>query len=135
MQKIIEQRLDGSEEQANLDAQYTWEKDEIAWYFSPIYRDIFKVKFTGKRWLVGNRWGRDKIYQYEYLESSGNHNLKKQGLNFDGISHGYETSFYTTKEEAFSKGLMCITRDKEDALETFEKDFKKLIQYYSDIIL
>ena len=70
MQKIIKQDLGGGEEEANKTAEYTWQKDETAWYFCSIYNDVFKVKFTGKHWLIGNKWGRYKVYQFEYVESS-----------------------------------------------------------------
>jgi len=33
MQKIIEQDLGGNEEKAKSIVKYTWEKDEIAYYF------------------------------------------------------------------------------------------------------
>lgn len=130
MQKIIDQKLGGSEETAKLQAQYTWEKDEVAWYFCKTYRDVFKVQFTGKHWIVGNKWRYDKIYQYKYLESSNeHHNLVTKGLYNDGISHGSEDEFYTSKQEALTIGFRYIERVKKRAIEEFEKDSARLKGY------
>ena len=129
MQKIIEQDLSGHLETANTNAIYTWEKDEIAWYFCRTYNDVFKVQFTGKHWLSGNKWRYNKIYQYKYLESSGEHNLATKGIDRDGISHGDENEFYTIKEEAIEIGLKYINRVFNDAIETHKKDTLKLSKF------
>ena len=129
MQKIIKQDLCGSEETAKSLAQYTWQKNEIAWYFDTTYRDIFKVEFTGEHWIVGNKWGRSKIYQYKYLESSGEHELNRKGLDYNGISHGNEEFFYTTKQEALTRGFRFIEAVKNEAILTFEKDMNRLNVY------
>jgi len=129
MQKIIVQDLCGDEETAKKEAKYTWQKGEIAWYFCTNYRDVFKVEFTGERWISGNKWRYEKIYQYKYLECSGDHDLNSKGLEDDGISHGEEGLFYSTKEEALARGFMCIKTIKNYALETFEKDLNRLKEY------
>ncbi len=130
MQKIIKQDLGGSEEQAREKAQYTWVKDEIAWMFDANYRDIFKVKFTGEHWIVGNKWGREKIYQYQFLDSSGEHNLKLKGHNNeDGISHDSEDAFFTDKKDALNAGYDYIAIVREDAINRFDKDSKRLMEY------
>ncbi len=130
MQKIIEQNLGGNEEVAKTIVKYTWEKDEIAWYFCNSFRDVFKVQFTGERWFLLSRWGDDrKIYQYRFLESSGEHELKLKGLDNNGISHGEEESFYTTKEEALSRGYRFINRIKDNAIKDFENDMERLNTY------
>lgn len=130
MQKIFEQRLGGNKEQAEKEVKYTWEKDEIAYYFCTSHRDVFKVQFTGVRWFLLSRWGNgNKIYQYKYLESSGNHNLQTKGIDRDGISHGDEEEFYTTKEEAIERAFRYIKRVNEDAMETFSKDMSRITKY------
>jgi hypothetical protein len=131
MQKIIEQELGGDEEKAKDIVQYTWEKDEEAFYYCNNYRDVFKVKFTGVRWFLLRKWSSgSKIYQYKYLEcSSPERDLLRMGLDYDGISHGNESIFYTTREEALEKGFNNIKRTMDDAIETFNKDNFKLIQY------
>ena len=129
MQRILDQELDGSQEQAETIAIYTWEKDEIAWYFCNIYKDVFKVQFTGKHWLSGNKWRFNKIYQYRYLESSSSKDLSRKGLDEDGISHGQEDIFFTTKEEAIEKGLKWVNRHFDNAKDEFTKDINKLNLY------
>lgn len=129
MQKIIEQNLGGSEDDANSKAEYTWEKDEIAFLFCTTRRDVNKVQFDGKRWLSGNKWGRNKIYQYKYLETSGNRDISGMGLDDDGISWDREERFFSTREEAIQLGFRFIERVKNDAIEVFEKDMEKLTNY------
>lgn len=129
MQKILDQKLSGSEEDAKAKAIYTWEKNEIAWIFNTTYLDVFKVKFTGEHWLCGNKWGWYKIYQYRYLECSGEHFLNSMGLNDDGISHDEEDKFYSTKEEALNRGYRCIVRIRNEAVKDFEKVMKRLGEY------
>ncbi len=131
MQKIIEQELGGNEEKAKDIVQYTWEKDEEAFYYCNNYRDVFKVKFTGKRWFLLSRWGSgSKIYQYKYLEcSSEDRDLLRMGLDYDGISHGNEDEFYTTREEVLEIGFNRIKNTMEHAINEFNKDNFKLIQY------
>jgi len=132
MQKIIEQDLGGNEEKAKSIVKYTWEKDEIAYYFCTAHRDVFKVQFTGERWFILGRWGNgEKIYQYKYLESSGKHYLETKADN-NGISHGSEDIFYTTKEEAILIGIEFIETQKYSALETFEKDMQKILKYKNE---
>lgn len=129
MQKIITQDLGGSEETAKEKAQYTWQKDEIAWYFNLSYKDVFKVKFTGERWIIGNAWSRRKIYQYQYLATSGDHDLKRMGLDNNGISHGEEEEFFTTKDEAVAKGFKYLQREKDYFMREYEKNMLKLMSY------
>lgn len=126
MQKIIKQDLGNSEEIANSIAEYTWAEDEIAWLFDSTWRDVFKVQFTGKHWLSGNKWGRDKIYQYRFLDSSGEHDLKRKGLDNDGISHDDEDDFYTTKEEALSRGIRHISNKLQSSVDEHIEDLKRL---------
>ncbi len=133
MQKIFEQQLGGNKEQAEKIVKYTWEKDEIAFYFCSTYRDVFKVQFTGVRWFMLSRWGNgDKIYQYKYLESSGDHNLQTKGIERDGISQGHEDEFYTTKEEAIERAFRYIKRVNDDAMETFKKDMNRITLYENE---
>ncbi|MEI8253242.1 MAG: hypothetical protein WCG25_05930 [bacterium] len=133
MQKIIKQNFEGlSLEDAGKQAEYTWQKDEIAFYFCYIYCDVFKVRFTGKHWLIQN--GRfsnpEKIYQYEYLDGSDPSNYHLQTPNpEEKISHGKEDVFFTTKEECISKGLGYIKYIKKDALKKFKTDLAKLTTY------
>jgi hypothetical protein len=129
MQKIFKQDLSGGLETAKVNAIYTWEKDEIAWYFCTIHNDVFKVQFTGEHWLSGNKWRYNKIYQYKYLESSGEHNLAAKGLDYDGISHGDEHEFYTTKEEAIELGLRYVNNVFNDAVEKYKTNILKLSKF------
>lgn len=123
MQKIIEQNLNDPE----VKALYTWEKDETAWLFNTVYRYVFKVKFTGGRWLSVRR---EKIYQFYYLDSSVNHELKVKELDYhNGVSHDNEEAFYTTREEAINLGIRYIEREKELALLKYEKDLKRINEY------
>ena len=129
MQKIIEQRLDGGQEKSNLEAKYTWQENEEAYYFCTTYRDVFKIKFTGNKWLSGNGWGWRKIYQYEFIESSGEHNLKEKGLDRDGKSHDEESVFYTEKQEAIDRGKRYLEGTLKDALDKYENDMIRLSRY------
>lgn len=129
MQKIIKQKLDGSESQANEEAQYTWEKDEIAYYFCRTFSDVFKIQFTGEHWLSGNRWGRNKIYKFRYLEGSSDEDFSRKGLYSDGVSWGSEDDFFTTKEEAILVGIKYISKVFSRAKDEFEKAYEKLSTY------
>ncbi len=133
MRKIIKQELGGDEETAKQLAEYTWQKDEEAWFYCNIYRNVYKVKFTGEHWLIGNKWGRTKIYQYRYLQSSGLQDLSRCGLNYNGISHGDEEDFYTTFEEAIEFGYRCIKRTIDDAIEKFREDSVRLSIYENNM--
>lgn len=135
MRKIIDQQLDGSIESAKEKVIYTWQKDEIAWYFDTTWCDVFKVKFTGECWLSGNKWNYNKIYQFEYLDCSGNHDLKKKGLNDNGISHGEERLFYTLPEEALEKGYEYIETNLKEAQAKYNKDNDRLEAYHFSINL
>ena len=130
-QKIIEQRLDGDLETAKEKAQYSWQKDDIAWYFCYIFKDVFKVRFTGEHWLSGNKWGYNKIYQFEYLDSSGR-DLRYVGENGDRISHREESNFFTTREAAIKRALRFVEIEKEEALKKYEED-KLRIEKYAEI--
>jgi hypothetical protein len=133
MQKIIKQNFEGlSLEEAEQQAEYTWQKDEIAFYFCYIYCDVFKVRFTGKHWLIqsGRFSNPEKIYQYEYLDGSDLSSRHLQTSNpEEKVSHSKEEIFFTTKEDAISKGLEYIKFIKKDALKKFRKDLAKLTTY------
>lgn len=124
MQKTINQRLGGTENIANREAKYTWKKDEEAWYFCSISRSVFKIKFTGKHWLAGNKWKRQKIYEFEYLESS---NPSKNMENT--ISHQQEHVFYTSKTEAIAKALRYIKHIKTIAIKKIDAEREILYAY------
>jgi hypothetical protein len=127
MQKIISQDLSGSETEANKIAEYTWEEGEIAWLFD--YDKVYRVIFTGKRWIIGNKWGRNKIYQFKYLEGSCGRDVKYLGLDNDGISHSNEDMFYTTKQEALTRCYRYIDRVKQNAIEEHYKTYHELKKY------
>ena len=124
MQKIIKQDLGGSEIDAQKKAQYTWKKGEIAWYFCNTWRNLFEVKFTGKHWIIGNRWSREKIYQYKYLSSTSGVDIK--GLHNDGISHGSESSFFSERSEALAQANRILTSDINNKIDTYNEDMKRL---------
>lgn len=130
MQKIIKQDLSGNEETAKQKAQYTWEKDEEAWYFCTTFEDVFKVKFTGEHWLAGNERRRKKIYQYEYLESSD-----PESHSFDNtssvkkISHSEESIFSATKKQAIARGLRYIKKAKDEIIKECDEAKAKLLAY------
>ena len=131
MQKIFEQKLGGSEDDAEKEAKYTWQKDEEAWYFDTILRNVNKVKFTGEHWLIGNKWGRTKMYKYEYLESSDPEKLKN--LNDENKkSYDVEEVFYTTKEEVFELAFKYIKNEKDNAEKIYDRDFAALYAYKND---
>lgn len=115
MQKIAEQDLSGSKEEAEAKAKYTWEKDEIAYKIDIIYDEVIKVRFTGERWLSGNKWGYNKIYQFECLESTGYYNVKENGIN--KICHDNEERFFTDKKEAIKKMMSILKNQKIRLLE------------------
>lgn len=126
MQKIILQDLSGRKASAERKAKYTWRRNEKAWYFCPIFRNIYQIKFTGKRWLSGNKWNRIKIYEFEYIQSL-DPKLKIEGCEEkDKFSHQEENVFFTTKNEAIRLGMRYITQIKDNAMLTFEKDMDKL---------
>ncbi len=125
MQKIIKQELSGSLANAEQTAQYTWEKDEIAWYFCSTYNDVFKVKFTGAHWISGNKWSYEKIYEYEFLDKSSNERREKEGE----VSHHEEDIFYSTKQEAIDRGIAIIKNAKAHYLKRFEDNMKRLIKF------
>ncbi len=128
MQKIILQNLSGDKEIAKTQVIYTWQKDDIAYYFCTTFRDVFKVQFTGERWFIPYRWGNDsKIYQYKYLDSSSPSNLSHRGEN--GVSHGSEDEFYTTKEEAIERGIRYINNVFNAAIKEYSEDSKKIMNY------
>jgi hypothetical protein len=130
MQKVFTQTLQGDKESAETKAIYTWQKDEIAWFFDSNYRDVFKVQFTGNHWLSGNKWGYEKVYEYKYLESSGIHEYKINASDEDrGISHEIENLFFTSKEDAVAYGIYYLKRVKNDAISTFRKDLKRITDY------
>lgn len=132
MQKIIKQDLTGALLSAQRKAKYTWKKGEIAWYFCNAHRDIFKVRFTGDRWLAGNKWGYEKIYQYKHLESSGDHDLSPQpGIWQNHISHGNESEFYSTKKEAFLRGMRFLGSKKKETFKEISESATRLKTYYN----
>lgn len=126
MQKIIKQDLTGELLSAQRKAKYTWNKGETAWYFCLAHRDIFKVRFTGERWLVGNKWMYEKVYQYRYLSTSGDQDLQGEGLNHDGISHGKEAEFYSTQKEAVKRGIEYLTSKKDSLIEEIDADINRI---------
>lgn len=128
MRKIVEQNLPSDPESAEEQAIYTWQKDEIAFYFCSIFKDVFEVQFTGERWLIQSRWGNDsKIYQYRYINSSSPSDLHYRGEK--GISHGNEEIFYTTKEEAIEEGLRYIESELNEAVKEHDKNLAKIMGY------
>ncbi len=128
MQKIISQDLSGSQTEAEKIAQYSWKEGEIAWLFDSEYIDVFKVKFTGRNWLRGNKWGRAKAYEFKYLEGSGNQDLTIEDT-ISNISSGIEDEFFTTKKEAVDLGYLLIALTRENAINKFASDSKRLLEY------
>ncbi len=126
MQKIFKQHLGGPKEIAQKEAKFTWEKEEEAWYFCIILRNVFQVRFTGEHWLSGNTWRRQKIYQYEYIASS---HTDFQSQFLKKICFGPEQYFYTSKNEAIMRGLRHIGKTKEKAPEAYKKDKARLLAY------
>lgn len=130
MQKIHPQNLSFNKEEAENEVIYTWEKDEIAYYFCSIYNVVFKIQFTGERWFLHYRWGNDeKIYQYKYLECSDGRNVSRQGADASGISHSNEGTFFTTQEEAIEQGIRIIERRLSDAIKEHDTQLKSLVSY------
>ena len=130
-QKIIKQELNGSDLGALAIAKFTWKKDEIAWYFCNSFRDVFRVQFTGEHWLSGNKWSREKIYQYKYLDTSGRE-LEYTGDNGNRISHSNEENFYTTKEAAVERALSYINAVKKRALKSCREDKIRIEKYANE---
>ena len=127
MQKIKRQRLSGSLEEAEKKAKYTWGKAEMAYYFCTTYKEVFKVQFTGKRWLAGNAWGRKKIYQYKYIEGSGHMDTV---LNTRyGISHDEEKVFFSEKKEALRQGMNYLNRRMAEEQKRYSEAADRLFKY------
>jgi hypothetical protein len=134
MRKVVTQNLSGDPEIAKTQVIYTWEKDEIAYYFCPNFKDVFEVQFTGKRWILPSKWGNDsKIYQYRYIGSSSPNNLQYRGEN--GISHDNEEVFYTTKEEAIEHGLWYLAKELKLATQEHDRDLAKIMEYAGNLKL
>lgn len=138
MQKILNQDLGSNPEEAQKLVKYTWEKDEIAYFFCPNYRAVFKVKFTGYRWFFLERWSEysRKIYQFKYLECSKqkqNKIIHRMGVDNNGIAHREENVFYSTKEEAINVGMNYVEKTAMDAIKLFEKDMQTLKDYENKI--
>ncbi len=137
MQKIIEQDLGGGEEYANNNAQYTWEKDEIAWYFCTSFKLIYKIKFTGKHWLSGNKWSRNKIYEYVKLECSADKDSNLYSHKMSGedlFSWSEENNFYTEREEVIQRALNNIERIKDNALKEYQEKLDHINHYRNTIV-
>ena len=132
MQKTIEQDLSGSETKASEIAQYTWAKDEIAYYYCYIYRDVFKVEFTGKHWLSGNKWKYNKIYQYKCIDSSGDQSRLDPSHEYN-VSHDDEKFFFTERQEAIDCAKSHIKKRKDDAISEYDKDLLRLLEYQEKI--
>ena len=132
MQKILRQNLGNDVELAKKIVKYTWEKDEIAYFFCQNYRAVFKVKFTGKKWFLLDKWKEysEKIYQFQYLESSKKkHKVETFGSDSNGIVHRNEEIFYSTKEEALSVAIKYVEKIAMDAIRIYEKDMLSLNEY------
>jgi hypothetical protein len=122
MQKIIKQDLSGSQEGAEKKAKYTWKKGETAWFLEDA--NIYKVKFTGRHWIRGDRYGREKVYEIEFLESS-DPNFQKQ----NEISNKEEKVFYSTKKEVITLWRKQIINKKANAIETYYNEIEKLRRF------
>jgi len=133
MQKILLQDLSGTEEEAKKNAIYTWEKNQVAWLFDPIYTRVLKIKFTGERWLYGNEHQRNKIYQYKILESLSDPGSVYATSDINCITHGPENMFYTTPLDACQLGFAYIGNKREEALKEYARGLKSL-SYFSDLI-
>ena len=134
MQKIITQIISGDPEIAKTQVIYTWEKDEIGYYFCTNYKDVFEVQFTGERWFLPYKWSDAvKIYQYRFIGSSSPNNLQYRGEN--GISHGEEEKFYTTKEEAIEYGLRWLAKSLKMATEEHDSYLAKIMRYAGNLKL
>lgn len=86
--------LRGDEEMAKQKAVYTWNKDEIAWRYCNTVHSVERVLFTGERWLIGNKWRYEKIYQFKIMSSSSRHH------NEGEMTHDGEDAFFETFESA-----------------------------------
>lgn len=134
MQKIVPQNLSSDQEIAKTQVIYTWEKDEIGFYFCFLHRDVYEVQFTGERWILPNKWGNDtKVYQYKYLNSSCPAGLiyKPNG----SIDHGSEDEFFTTKEEAIECGLHFIEKQFDESINQHAIYLEKLMAYAGSLKL
>ncbi len=121
-QKILDQRLSGSEELAKAAAIYTWQKGEIAWTIN-FSREIFEVQMTGERWLSGSKWRYDKIYQFKFLNGSVDISQRDEK---DLISHQSEDKFYVSFLDAFYVAKRTLEREKRYSIESFEKKEREL---------
>jgi hypothetical protein len=136
MQKILKQRLGGNKEEAEKNAVYTWQKDEMAYYFCNIYNVVFKVQFTGEHWFILSRFGDgEKIYQYKYLDGSDLVTTEYKTKQDNGLSHRSEDSFFTTKEEALEQGIRIIERRLLDSTKDHDKQLKSLMDYAGELVL
>lgn len=126
MKKVLEQDLGGNQDIAKRHVKYTWQKDEIAYYFCRTYKNVFKVKFTGENWFLLHRYisTTTKIYQFKYLECSNGEDVSEKG-----ISHSEEDVFYTTKKEAIDEGNEYLVAKAKEAIESFEKYTNFLRKY------
>jgi hypothetical protein len=121
MSRTLEQELTGSIEDANKKAVYVWEKGEVAWV-KTTNRIPIKVKFDGERWLSGNKWRYEKIYQYEVLE----------GNDYDlvgAVSWARENLFVETREEAISHFRAWETRKLSGAATEYAKNMAAIYEY------
>jgi len=131
MKKVFEQDLGGNQEIAKRHVKYTWQKDEIAYYFCKTYKNVFKVQFTGENWFLLHRYigSVTKIYQFKYLECSNGEDVSAKGYDSSGISHSEEDVFYTTKQEAIAEGDEYLIAKAKEAIESFEKYTNFLRKY------
>lgn len=121
MSRVIDQELTGSREVAELKAIYVWEKGEVAWV-KTMHNIPIKVRFDGERWLSGNTWKYEKIYQYEVLECNEN-------TIVGATSWGEEKLFVETKEEAIAYARSRENRKLSDAAQEFAKNMAALDAY------
>lgn len=114
MQRIIEQKLDGTEKEALAAVKYTWQKDEIAWIYSDEHDDVFKVQFTGDNLMSGTKFGRTKVYKFKFLEAATTgYDVTKLGNYQDGISHGIEKTFFEEYDGALESGIKIVEARKD----------------------
>ena len=105
----MEQRLDPEKK------VWVWEKDEIAYVaynsaHSYSYY-VIKVQFTGNNWLSSSR---EKIYEYNVLDSNSSFHLNKRDNN--AVSWDSEEDFYPTLASAMTKIQYWMDR-KDKSLE------------------
>ncbi len=126
MKNVLVQDLGGSEEEANGKAIYTWKKDDIAYLYCYFTNVFLTVKFTGEKWLSGNKWGRRKIYKYEILETTSQ---DRPSSTIGYISHDEEDSFYTEKNDIIGKAIRYIDNERIAALEQYDKKIIEINKY------